>query len=244
MMGFDLLFGPSVERGPRGPRGPRERRVYLTFDDGPNERATPAILETLASEHVPAAFFMVGEHVLRFPALAREVVREGHIAGNHTQNHVKLHFVGKRRLRYQLGVAHLAIEWATGERPRAFRAPHGYRSPYLRIAARALGYTVFGWTFGVFDTARPGVQEIRRRVRGRLRPGAIVLLHDGDGYDPEGDRMQTAQALPGIIEDARNAGYEFAPLRELLNNHSSPGIQGSSAAGQYRPMRQAPSSLD
>jgi len=53
-----------------------------------------------------------------------------------------------------------------------------------------------------------------------LRPGAIVLLHDGDGYDPEGDRTQTAKALPGIIEDARSAGYEFAPLHELLNNHS------------------------
>ena len=87
-------------------------------------------------------------------------------------------------------------------------------------AAARLGYTVFGWTFGVFDTARPGVQEIRRRVRTRLRPGAIVLLHDGDGYDPDGDRLQTAQALPGIIADARSAGYEFAPLRELLNNHS------------------------
>ncbi len=214
MMGFDLLFGPSVERGPR------KQRIYLTFDDGPNERATNAILETLARERVAAAFFMGGDHVRRFPALARKVVREGHMAGNHTHNHVKLHFVGRKRLRHQLEVAHQAIEWATGERPRAFRAPHGYRSPYLRAAARELGYTVFGWTFGVFDTARPGGDEIRRRVRRRLRPGAIVLLHDGDGYDPEGDRMQTAHALPGIIEDARNAGYEFAPLRDLLDNHS------------------------
>jgi peptidoglycan/xylan/chitin deacetylase (PgdA/CDA1 family) len=214
MMGMDLFFGPSVERGPR------KRRVYLTFDDGPNERATDAILETLASERVPAGFFMVGDHVRRHPALARRVVAEGHMAANHTHNHVKLHFAGRQRLRHQLEVAHAAIESATGQRPRAFRAPHGYRSPFLRSAARELGYTVFGWTFGVFDTAKPGVEEIRRRVRKRLRPGAIVLLHDGDGYDPEGDRMQTANALPGIIEDGRNAGYEFAPLSELLNNHS------------------------
>jgi peptidoglycan/xylan/chitin deacetylase (PgdA/CDA1 family) len=84
--------------------------------------------------------------------------------------------------------------------------------------ARRFGYTVFGWTFGVFDTARPGAEEIRRRVRVRLRPGAIVLLHDGDGYDPAGDRMQTAEALPGIIRDAREAGYEFGALSELLDN--------------------------
>src|SRR6267378_3121252 len=61
MMGFDLIFGPSVERGPR------DRKIYLTFDDGPNERATPAILETLTAARVPAAFFMVGDHVRRFP---------------------------------------------------------------------------------------------------------------------------------------------------------------------------------
>ena len=80
-------------------------------------------------------------------------------------------------------------------------------------------YTVFGWTFGVFDTARPGAEEIRRRVRTRLRSGAIVLLHDGDGYDPEGDRIQTAEALPGIIQDARDRGYEFGSLAELYNGN-------------------------
>src|SRR5258708_20436760 len=80
-----------------------------------------------------------------------------------------------------------------------------------------MSYTVSGWTFGVFDTARAWVEEIRRGVRKRLRTGAILLLHDGDVYDPEGDRMQTANALPGIIADARSAGYEFGDLSELLN---------------------------
>ncbi len=214
MMGMDLFFGPSVERGPR------DNRIYLTFDDGPNERATPAILSTLAAYRVPAAFFMVGDHVRRFPALARDVVAEGHLVGNHTYNHVKLTFVGRNRVRAQLETTHDEIESKTGETPKAFRAPHGHRSPFLTSICMDMSYTVFGWTFGVFDTARPGVEEIRRRVRKRLRKGAIVLLHDGDGYDPEGDRLQTAQALPGIIADARNAGYEFAPLSELLSSRS------------------------
>lgn len=214
MMGMDLVFGPSVERGPK------QRRLYLTFDDGPNERATPVVLETLASERVPAAFFMVGDHVRRFPSLAREVARAKHTVGNHTYNHTKLHLAGRERVRGQLRQTHEIIAWVTNVTPRSFRAPHGYRSVFLRSVADELRYTVFGWTFGVFDTARPGVEEIRRRVRKRLRPGAIVLLHDGDGYDPEGDRMQTAHALPGIIADARSAGYEFAPLSELLDNQS------------------------
>jgi len=214
MMGLDLFFGPSVERGPR------DNRIYLTFDDGPNDGATPAILSTLATSRAPAAFIMVGEHVRRFQALAREVVAEGHLVGNHTYNHVKLTFVGRKKIRDQLGKTHDEIEQRTNVRPRAFRAPHGYRSPFLKSICMDMSYTVFGWTFGVFDTARPGVEEIRRRVRKRLRKGAIVLLHDGDGYDPEGDRLQTAQALPGIIADARNAGYEFAPLTDLLDSRS------------------------
>src|SRR5262249_74063 len=128
--------------------------------------------------------------------------------------------------------------------PWAFRAPHGYRSPFLISRILEMRYTVFGWTFGVFDTAKPGVEEIRRRVRKRLRKGAIVLLHDGDGYDPVGDRMQTARALPGIIADARNAGYEFGSLSELLDNHSCPGNRGISVFAACTPARRAPSSPD
>src|SRR5436190_22187386 len=122
MMGFDLIFGPSVERGPR------TRRIYLTFDDGPNGRATPAILSTLAAYRVPAAFFMVGDHVRRFPALARDVVAEGHLVGNHTYDHVKLTFVGRKKVRTQIEKTHDEIEQTTGVTPTAFRAPHGHRS--------------------------------------------------------------------------------------------------------------------
>ena len=214
MMGLDLLFGPSIERGPRA------RRIYLTFDDGPNERATAEILDTLGVERVPAAFFMVGKHVRLFPSLARQVRAAGHEIGNHTEHHIKLHLKGPRRIHAELAQAHVAIVVRTGREPRAFRAPHGLRSPFLAPLARRFGYTVFGWTFGVFDTARPGAEEIRRRVRVRLRPGAIVLLHDGDGYDARGDRMQTADALPGIIRDARAAGYDFGALTELLQSQT------------------------
>src|SRR5216683_2004148 len=183
-----------------------------------SQRARDSRDSQQASERVPSAFFMVGDHVRLFPELARRVAGSGHEIGNHTQNHVKLHFSGARRIREQLELAHAAIESATDKTPRVFRAPHGYRSPFLRSIIVDMRYTVFGWTFGVFDTARPGAEEIRRRVRKRLRTGAIVLLHDGDGYDSNGDRMQTAEALPGIIEDARARGYEFGSLAELLDN--------------------------
>ncbi len=206
------LFGRVIGRGSRA-----GRVVYLTFDDGPNPRATEPILQTLAAEGIPAAFFLVGEHVRRFPEVARRVAQGGHEIGNHTLRHRKLHFAGPARIRDELERTHALIVETTGRAPRAFRAPHGYRNPFVAPATRRLGYTVFGWTFGVWDSdPRVAAQEIRRRVRTRLRPGAIVLLHDGDGYDPEGDRSRTAAALPGIIADARAAGYTFGSLAELV----------------------------
>ncbi len=203
------LFGPVTGRGPRN------RRVYLTFDDGPNPDATPAILDTLAAKAAPATFFLVGRHVALFPELARRVAA-AHAVGNHTQSHVKLHRLGPRRIEREVREAHETIVSVTGATPRMFRAPHGYRNPFVFHAVRPFGYQVMGWTFGVWDTARPGPGEIRRRMLTRLRPGAILLLHDGDGYDPRGDRSQTAEALPGIIDGVRAAGYELRPLTELL----------------------------
>jgi len=166
---------------------------------------------------VPAAFFLVGEHVRRFPAIARRVAAAGHEVGNHTLRHQKLHLRGPRRIREELERAHELIVDATSRVPRSFRAPHGYRNPFVGVATRRLGYTVFGWTFGVWDSdPRVSSEEIRARVRRKLRPGAIILLHDGDGYDPQGDRRRTAAALPGIIADAWSAGYTFRPLGELV----------------------------
>jgi len=206
------LFGRAVGRGPRD-----GRFAYLTFDDGPNPGATEPILETLAACNVAAGFFMVGEHVRRFPEVARRVAAAGHEVGNHTLRHKKLHLLGPRRIREELERTHDILATTTGRAPRVFRAPHGYRNPFVARATRRLGYTVFGWTFGVWDSdARVSAAEIGRRVARKLRPGAIILLHDGDGYDPEGDRRRTATALPGIIADARAAGYSFRPLAELV----------------------------
>ncbi len=206
------LFGRVIGRGPGA-----GRVAYLTFDDGPNPGATEPILDTLAGLGVPASFFMVGEHVRRFPGIARRVVAAGHEVGNHTLRHPKLHFRGPRRIDAELTGAHAVIANATGRAPRSFRAPHGYRNPFVTRSARRLGYAVFGWTFGVWDSdPRVSAAEIRRRVARKLRPGAIILLHDGDGYDPAGDRRRTAEALPGIIADARAAGYVFRPPAELI----------------------------
>jgi peptidoglycan/xylan/chitin deacetylase (PgdA/CDA1 family) len=192
--------------------------AFLTFDDGPNPGVTERVLEVLDREAVPATFFMVGKHVERHRETARAVARAGHEIGNHTYSHQKLHRVGPRRVVEEIRRGHETIAEVTGVAPRSFRAPHGYRSPFVARAIAPYRYQVFGWTFGVWDTARPGAETIRTRVRTGLRPGSILLLHDGDGYNPNGDRWQTAAALQGIITDVKAAGYRLAPLAELAAN--------------------------
>jgi peptidoglycan/xylan/chitin deacetylase (PgdA/CDA1 family) len=204
------VFGPVIGRGPPEPV------AFLTFDDGPNPRVTERILEVLQRDGTPATFFMVGRHVGRFPTTAAAVAEARQEIGNHTYSHTKLHTLGPRRVAEEIRRTHQAITGLTGQIPRSFRAPHGYRGPFVARALAPYRYRSFGWTFGVWDSACPGVELIRARVRRGLRPGAILLLHDGDGYDPAGDRWQTAAALPGIIRDIGDAGYRLAPLSTLV----------------------------
>ena len=202
------VFGPALARLPGD-----EPVVSLTFDDGPNPRATPLILDVLARERVHATFFVLGRHADQWPALVRRMADEGHQLGNHGYWHRKLHRRGPRYVRDDLSRGTEAIVRASGGvRPRHFRAPHGFRSPWVTRIAQSLGQRTVGWSLGVWDSARPGAHAIARRALEGLRPGSILLLHDGDGYDAQGDRMQTAEALPLIIDGLRARGFRFATL--------------------------------
>ena len=207
------LFGRVLARLPHDPTAGGRPTVALTFDDGPNPRATPAVLDALARAGAPATFFVLGRHTDRWPELVRRAADEGHQLGNHGYAHRALHRRTPGYVRRDLALGAAAIERAAGVRPRLFRAPHGFRSPWVTPIARSLGQRTVGWSLGVWDTERPGPAEIARRVLAGVRPGAIVLLHDGDGYDPGGDRTQTALALPAIIDGLRGRGYELVALR-------------------------------
>ena len=202
-----VLFGRVMSALPSGGSS-----VALTFDDGPNPEATPRVLDALAESGQVATFFVLGRHAERWPALVRRIASEGHEVGNHGWHHRKLHASGPRAVRRDLTMGTDAIQDAAGLRPRFFRAPHGFRSPWVSAIATSLGQRTVGWTLGVHDTDRPGAAEIARRTLGGARPGAIILLHDGDGYDPDGDRRQTAEALPAILAGLRERGLGLAPL--------------------------------
>jgi peptidoglycan/xylan/chitin deacetylase (PgdA/CDA1 family) len=186
--------------------------VSLTFDDGPNPKATPRILDTLAEKGVRATFFVLGSHAERWPELVRRISHEGHQLGNHGYFHRKLQFKSPFYVSRDIRLGIRAIKRAGAPAPRYFRAPHGFRSPWTTPIASSYGERTVGWSLGVWDSDRPGVDEIVRRTVDGVSPGSIVLLHDGDGYNPDGDRMQTAAALPRIIDRLKDQGYEFETL--------------------------------
>jgi len=201
------IFGRVISAVPS-----RDGQLALTFDDGPNPVATPAILDALGERGVKASFFVLGRHTERWPQLVRRMADEGHVVCNHGYYHRKLHLRSPSYVRRDLELGTRAIIDACGAEPRFFRAPHGFRSPWVTSIARSLGQRTVGWTRGVWDSARPGVDAIVSRTVRAARRGAILLLHDGDGYDPLGDRSQTAQAVPIVVDRIHGAGLRFVTL--------------------------------
>jgi peptidoglycan/xylan/chitin deacetylase (PgdA/CDA1 family)/uncharacterized membrane protein YbhN (UPF0104 family) len=208
------LFGRVIANG-----RVTSTRAAITFDDGPSAEYTPPILDALAAAGVRATFFVLGRHVRAHPEIARRIVAEGHELASHGDDHSLLTFQGPTEIARQLRALDEAVINATGGEPTPlFRAPHGFRSPFLVPVARRLGYRVVGWTAGVWDTTKPGVDRIVARSVAALRPGAIILLHDADGSGNHDDRTQTVDALPQIIAAGHRDGLEFVTISELAED--------------------------
>jgi uncharacterized protein (TIRG00374 family) len=206
---FDLT-GRSLRRG-----DPRGREVALTFDDGPSSD-TPAVLDALDRAGARATFFVLGTAAAARPALVREIARRGHAVALHGWSHAKLVLAGPRRVAAELDRGASAVRAAGVEPAPYFRAPHGFRGPFLGRALAARGFTLVGWTRGVFDSDRPGVDRIVARACRGMRGGEILLLHDGcgaPGNDPR--REQTAAAVPEIVRRWEAAGHRFVPIDEM-----------------------------
>jgi peptidoglycan/xylan/chitin deacetylase (PgdA/CDA1 family)/uncharacterized membrane protein YbhN (UPF0104 family) len=208
------LFGRVIGRGRMD-----SPKAAITFDDGPSAEHTPRILDELREAGVRATFFVLGRHVRAHPDIARRIVDEGHELASHGDDHSLLTFQGPTRIAHQLRALDDAVVTATGSGPAPlFRAPHGFRSPFLVPVARRLGYRVVGWTAGVWDTAKPGVDRIVDRSVSKLHPGAILLLHDADGSGNGDDRSQTVAALPRIIDAGKGMGLHFVTVSELATD--------------------------
>lgn len=179
----------------------------LTFDDGPDPRFTPAISRLLAERGHRATFFVLGRSVRAHPEVAAAVLEDGHQLACHGEDHRLLAFASPAEIRRQITATENAVREAIGALPvPLFRPPHGVRSPWLTRVVEQCGYRVCAWDGAVFDTAEPGVETIVARVASLLEPGAVILLHDGDGSGREASRQQTVDALPWVLDAAESKG--------------------------------------
>jgi len=185
------------------------RCLALTFDDGPNARHTQELLRILRQKEVKATFFVVGRQAEEHPDLLRRVAAEGHQVANHTYSHPSLFcFLSPRRLREEIERGQQAVLNACGTAPCHFRSPVGLRHPLLQVYLQRAGLEYISWRVRAFDTRLQTPEAIARQITGNAAPGDIILLHDRPG-EASGRMLE---ALPGIIDELKNRGYEFVPL--------------------------------
>lgn len=208
------LLGPSLVRGPQG-----QRRVALTFDDGPTPPYTGRVLDVLRELGATGTFFVNGNHAVRYPELLRRVRDEGHTIGNHTFSHLFLYIKTPRRMAREIDDTQAAIERAAGVRPCIFRPPYGARWFGLWGVLKARGMTNVQWSDTGYDWIRQNTSaDIARKSLEKLQDGSVILLHDGAGRHTAGqvDRSRTVEALPAIIEGVRQRGLQFVSVLDFL----------------------------
>ncbi|WP_432055723.1 polysaccharide deacetylase family protein [Streptomyces sp. bgisy022] len=188
----------------------RGRTMVLTFDDGPDSRYTPAVLDTLAEYDVRAMFFVCGEMASYHKELLARMAEEGHVVGNHTWSHPLLTRLGRGRIRSEMERTSDVIEEGYGERPRWFRAPYGaWNRTAFRLGAE-LGMEPLAWTVDTLDWTEPGTRTIVDRVEDGAAPGVVVLSHDAGG-----DRSQSVRALREYLPGLLDAGYHIGVPRRV-----------------------------
>ncbi len=209
-----------------------EHQVAITFDDGPDPRWTPKVLDILKAANVKATFFVVGVNAERYPSLVRRIVNEGHEIGNHTYYHPNLALCWPEHIRLELNATQLVIETITGRATTLFRPPYAADTGPTGLSelaplkiAEDLNYLVVLENIDPQDWAKPGADIILRRIKQQRHDGNVILLHDAGG-----DRSQTVEALPRILDWLHTRGDTIVPLSTLLGTTRDavmPPVQGN-----------------
>ncbi len=187
-----------------------EKRIALTFDDGPHPVNTPRLLDILRAHSVPATFFVIGNRVDQYPNIARRIVREGHEIGNHTYTHANLSKLGDAGVRSELVRGRDAILRATGLYPTLFRPPYAALKTHQRYNIKAeFGYPIVFWNVDPLDWKRPGPSVVADRLVKGTRNGSILLVHDL--------HASSVDAIPETITRLKAQGYEFVTVSQLIN---------------------------
>lgn len=187
--------------------------VALTFDDGPSPSYTPQILNVLQQYNVHATFFCAGENVQYYPDLVQQEQSAGNVVANHSWSHPDLTTLSTNGVHTQLNNTSVEIQQVTGTRPTFFRPPYGAVDNKVLAQSTQLGLKPVLWSVDTLDWQRPGSSAIVTAVLNQVGNGGVILLHDGGG-----DRSQTVAALPTIINDLQQRGYQLVTIQQMYNH--------------------------
>jgi peptidoglycan/xylan/chitin deacetylase (PgdA/CDA1 family) len=187
-----------------------EKVIAITFDDGPLPHHTPAILDILREERVPAAFFCIGNRITGNEGLLQRIDQEGHVIGNHSfSHHFWFDMFGPGKMLAELQQMDAVVKEVRGKIPRLFRPPYGVTNPNLRKAVQRGGYVPVGWNIRSLDTVIKDKEQLLQRIIAGVKPGAVLLLHDS--------MEVTVQILPLLIHHLRKEGYRIERIDQLFN---------------------------
>ncbi|NQV02726.1 MAG: polysaccharide deacetylase family protein [Bacteroidia bacterium] len=187
-----------------------EKLCALTFDDGPDPKNTPAILNILKEQQIPATFFVIGEKLKGNESLLIEMDAEGHLIGNHAWSHsIWFDFFPSHRMKRELTNTAKAVSDIIGKSPLLFRPPFGVINPPLSKVLRSLAYNVIGWNIRSFDTVHHDPEKTVTRILRKLTPGSIILLHDHLPTSPI--------LLKKLVAELKQQGYLIVSITQLAH---------------------------
>lgn len=195
-----------------------QNEIALTIDDGPDPAVTQPVLDILDYYQVKATFFYIGNKAAQYPDLCREIVKRGHAIENHSQHHsVFFSMFGYNKMKNEIIAAQETLHSITGVRPRFFRAPAGLRNPFLDPILKKLGLQLASWSVRAFDTRENDAEKVKARLVNGLRPGAIILLHDGNAARSRANVPVIVAALPALLQAAKAKGLHFVTLNQVTH---------------------------
>ncbi len=210
LLAIGLMLPKSTDFPVRAKEGSPQKRIALTFDDGPSDEYTAEILDILKEHQIKATFFVIGKNAEAHPDLLKRTVAEGHEIGNHTYSHPKLRKIDEATLWAEISRADDLLYEIAGIRTTLFRPPEGIITPAVTAAAKQGGYRTVLWSVDTLDWALNPVSQIVRTVGKKASDGGIILFHDWvAGKSP------TPEALRQVIPRLKAEGYEFVTVSQL-----------------------------
>ena len=241
---------PAGMQAPAQPNSGTERCSYssirvdgpyiaMTFDDGPDAKLTPRLLDILKERHIHATFFVLGERVMDHPEILQREIAEGHEVGNHSWDHKALNKLAEGGLQHELTDTSDLIKQTIGKPVTLMRPPYGATNPRLsRAIEKEYGMKVILWSVDPDDWKDPGASVVSSRIlngwkeSGGAKPGAIILSHD--------IHKGTIEAMPATLDALLAKGYKFVTISELLaleSKNSAPAASPSSSPSAQKTSR-------